>query len=414
MLSLPIKFWRVSKNIILVLSSVFLVFGLVFLADRLIFSYPVWIFSVKKIPIIFPPYSEEEFISKDFRYKVKINSIGLRNGELSIPKPKNVFRIAVIGDSYTYGWGVEEEQTWVRLLESKIKIVGKYVEVVNMGKPGADLEDYLEIARVGIPVVEPDLVILALLQGDDLHSFSSEGLLSEDTVYRLMNFLFPNISRRVTQYLLFKKLSSEAKAMSPLKNSADKNRISAKNSAIEILKGFTEDEKKRFELLDEEIKDAFKEGLLNPFLVYVAVKYPDTLLSPFSEQRFSCQPNFETALKIVKKIKEISESAGAKLIVFSVPQSFYVNEHAFNTAKRLGFNVIEEMLSSDKVDEPAMEISNYAELPCIFITEEMRKYKNRPDLFYPLDMHPTPEGHKLIADNLAPKLQEVLERFYGN
>ncbi len=408
------RLWAICKNLFLVVGSVLFLFVVVFLVDQLIFSLPIRIFSMKPIPIIFPPYSEEEFVSKDFCYKVKINSIGVRNKELSIPKPVSIFRIVVIGDSYTYGWGVEEEQTWVRLIEEKIRVAGKKVEVVNLGKPGANLEDYLEIAKVGIPLLEPDLVVLALLQGDDLHNLGSGMGLRRSRIYKMVNFLFPNITRRMTQYFLMRKLVSDTRTTSPLRNSAEKNKISAQNSAREILKEFTEEEKKRFDYLDGEIKQAFMEGLLNPFLIYVAVRYPGTLMSPLSEQKFSEQPNFNYALRIIIRIKEISESAGARLVIFSVPQSFYVNEYAFNTAKRLGFEVQPDMLTSSRVDEPAVEVAKRGDLPILVITEEVRKQRDRANLFYPLDMHPTPEGHKLIAESLAPKLQSLLNEFYGN
>lgn len=396
----------------IVVFSVLIVILVVFVFDRLLFSRPLHYSPVSSIPIIFPPFSEEEFVSTDFHYTVKINSIGLRNREISVPKPLGIFRIAVIGDSYTYGWGVEEEQTWVRLLEKMIKVRDKKLEVVNMGKPGANLEDYLEIARVGIPILEPDLVILALLQGDDLILSNKNVRQDANVLYRVVNLIFPNISRRIRQYLIIKHLTEEAKRFSPLRNSSEKNKISAQNSAHEILSGFSEEEREKFESLEVEIKEAFSSGLLNPFLIYTAVKFPKLLVDPIYTEFSSRSVEFEKILKILKGIKEISDAVNSKITFFSVPQSFYVNEHAFKTASRLGFQTVPEMLTTHKLDEMIEKFSSTLGVPYISITGEMRQYKENPDLFYPLDMHPTPEGHKLIAEKLAPKLQKLIDDLY--
>ncbi|MCX8063796.1 MAG: hypothetical protein N3G21_01325 [Candidatus Hydrogenedentes bacterium] len=407
-----VKLLSVIKNILLVLLSIIFVFLVVILIDRIIFSQPFSYFSKKPIPIIFPPFSEEEFVSSDFRYTVKINSIGLRNREVNIPKPENIFRIIVIGDSYTYGWGIEEEQSWVRLIESMLSVPRKKVEVINMGKPGANLNDYLEIARIGIPILEPDLVILALLQGDDLFTFYLQKDSPRSVIQGIAYALFPNISKRVAQYLLIKKLSINSEDMFIPRNSAEKNISSAKNSALEILSKLSEEKRKMFDSLDSQVRQYFLDGMLNPFLVYVALEFPDFLLKMITEEDFSKTQEFNSAIQIISKINEIGMVNKSKLIIFSVPQSFYVNEHALKSAEKLGFKVDLEMLSSDKLDIPIIQISNHLKIPYVSITEEMREHKHSPTLFFPLDMHPTPEGHRLIAEHLAPKIQKLLEDIY--
>src|SRR4051812_31548703 len=46
---------------------------------------------------------------------VSLNSGGLRGPEIPLRKPDGEFRVLVIGDSFTLGWGVEESKTYPRL-----------------------------------------------------------------------------------------------------------------------------------------------------------------------------------------------------------------------------------------------------------------------------------------------------------
>ena len=47
----------------------------------------------------------------------RTNSAGFRGPEYEIPKPPELFRTVIIGDSYTMGSGVEEEFTYAREVE---------------------------------------------------------------------------------------------------------------------------------------------------------------------------------------------------------------------------------------------------------------------------------------------------------
>ena len=55
--------------------------------------------------------------TSEFKHDVVLNSLDLREAE-SGPKTNGEYRILVLGDSFTYGLGVEEDETYVRLTES--------------------------------------------------------------------------------------------------------------------------------------------------------------------------------------------------------------------------------------------------------------------------------------------------------
>ena len=79
----------------------------------------------------------------DFTYSVITNSDGLREQPLV-----GIYPIAAIGDSFTYGFGVEEEQSWPTLLEDFSQI-----KVVNLGWAGFTSNVYQPaINRHAIPL----------------------------------------------------------------------------------------------------------------------------------------------------------------------------------------------------------------------------------------------------------------------
>lgn len=63
---------------------------------------------------------------------VEINSKGLRSKEFTeLPEP-NTHRILFLGDSLTFGWGVKEEETFARRLETSLS-KEQAVEIINAG-----------------------------------------------------------------------------------------------------------------------------------------------------------------------------------------------------------------------------------------------------------------------------------------
>lgn len=71
------------------------------------------------------------------KYLVKANSLGFRGPELTPQKPSDTFRILVFGDSSSFGWGVDQDDTFSSLLKGRLeRLLGKSVEIGNFAIPG--------------------------------------------------------------------------------------------------------------------------------------------------------------------------------------------------------------------------------------------------------------------------------------
>ncbi len=103
----------------------------------------------------------------DFTTSVSINSVGLRGPEISA-KTTDVFRILVLGDSFAFGWGVEDDETFAARLEKELKSEIPGIQVLNGAVPGFGLPDELEwLEHYGLHL-EPDLVLLAIFPANDI------------------------------------------------------------------------------------------------------------------------------------------------------------------------------------------------------------------------------------------------------
>lgn len=103
---------------------------------------------------------------------LRTNSMGFRDAEILVPKPRGVFRILVLGDSMTFGMGVEQEATFPDLLEEMLtgnrKAGQVRFEVINAGVPGYGTAQQLLQYRLYKQQLNPDLVILAFFVSNDL------------------------------------------------------------------------------------------------------------------------------------------------------------------------------------------------------------------------------------------------------
>ena len=103
-----------------------------------------------------------------FGVHLRVNSRGLRSPEFEVPKPPGLRRVLVLGDSVTFGWGVEEEQNFSRRLEEALRQqLACPVEVLNSGVSGyGTVEEADFFTHEGL-AFEPDVVLIYYVENDN-------------------------------------------------------------------------------------------------------------------------------------------------------------------------------------------------------------------------------------------------------
>ena len=144
-----------------------------------------------------------------------INSRGMRDREFSTVKPDGTFRIACIGDSVTYGFGIDPStNSYPKRLETLLNTFCSNsqtrFEVLNFGVPGYDAAEIVETAKQKVLPFQPDLVlygyclndpqetsleflkILAEMTNAQRHYYSSQThsfLMKHSRVFRLASYI---------------------------------------------------------------------------------------------------------------------------------------------------------------------------------------------------------------------------------
>lgn len=102
--------------------------------------------------------------------RVRTNSHGMRGArEYSLEKPPGTYRIAGIGDSNMFGWGVAEGEPYLQILERRLGEMagdGRRFEVLNFGVPGYNTA--IEVASFERKALayDPDLVVIHFIGND--------------------------------------------------------------------------------------------------------------------------------------------------------------------------------------------------------------------------------------------------------
>lgn len=139
-----------------------------------------------------------EFNNREFSTTFNVNSAGWRDDEEALNHPK----IIVLGDSYTMGWGVEQNETFVQLLEAElgqpvlntgVSSYGTAREVASLSKVNTDSLEYLIIQYCPNDFSENKQFVMA---NDSLHISShsiynqAQKARQEATNYYFFKYLF--------------------------------------------------------------------------------------------------------------------------------------------------------------------------------------------------------------------------------
>ncbi len=113
-------------------------------------------------------------------YVVSINPAGFRDRAYPLEKTADTYRILVLGDSFTFGEGVNNNETYTEVLELLLNQHSRITlfEVLNLGIGGAGTDsEYLILQRYS--TYSPELVILQTLHNDDSDCIRDAPLIRE-------------------------------------------------------------------------------------------------------------------------------------------------------------------------------------------------------------------------------------------
>jgi lysophospholipase L1-like esterase len=111
---------------------------------------------------------------------ISINSLGMRGQEIKLQKAPGQIRILAVGDSFTFGYGVSDRDTFPEELNQLLKknFPSQDIQVLNLGVSGYGSADEALVIKHKAAAYSPDLVIIGYVlndpqnrQMDPLHVF---------------------------------------------------------------------------------------------------------------------------------------------------------------------------------------------------------------------------------------------------
>ncbi len=113
---------------------------------------------------------------------VTTNALGFRGGDVASPKPAGRVRIVAIGDSLTFGWGVNDGETFCSRLAQLVgaRFPGRDFDVVNLAVGGYNTRQEVGLLRRNVSRLQPDMVLVGLYSNDIPEAFDDKGAAADN------------------------------------------------------------------------------------------------------------------------------------------------------------------------------------------------------------------------------------------
>lgn len=337
------------------------------------------------------PQIETTITAPEYKIRALHNSKGLRDDEKKYEKEAGMSRIVILGDSFMWGVGVEQNEIFAKQLELYFRKVGKRVETVNAGVAGyGPTTELLWLENEGIKY-QPDLVLLAFYIGNDVEAINEK--CTATPCYRfnkqgeleLENFPVP-------MHILHEYYLAPKDVKKPAKFSLKD--FFAHHSAFYVM-----------------AREYIKRGLpqLARLLVAVGVisKEQDipTIFQMYSSGTVSSwNKNFEWTGTLIERMKEVSHKVGSEFVVVIVPEKFRVNFNDWKLTKEVFDLTVDcdpELPTQSMVHFFRGKNLNYYDLAPEF--QNLARIEKKR-LYYRFDNHWNALGHKFAAQLVAKYL----------
>ena len=288
----------------------------------------------------------------DYRVRVRthlnLDGIGFRGGSLGGPAWG-----AAVGDSFTFGVGVEHEETWVARLAQAL---GR--EIVNLAIPAQGPPQYTRVLKRYALPLRPRVVF---------YGFYFNDLDAANRFYRMKRTLVP-VSRYLRQYSVLYNLLSESRtsALTDEPAPAGGDRV-----------GLTTDS-------EEPVIDAA------------------ALQRTLERQNRNFEQRWRVTMKELDDAVKASRDAQVELVMLYLPSRWEVYWESIKAQSRLP-----ESLDIDRRRRAVVEYCGARKIPCFDLTPALKREtaQGKP-LYFRTDGHWNREGNRVVSEALKKFLTE--------
>ncbi len=324
--------------------------------------------------------------TREFSVRYSISSQGLRDRVYGT-KEEGVYRIVCLGDSFTFGYGIDEVDGYPRALERNLLAMhpGREIEVVNMGTSSYGLwQSEIKFREAGL-ALNPDLLVLQVYPNNDVRdALRREGIVLQAYEPRYHNFMddLDNLHRRLRV-----------------------GQLRRMSRTFDLLHYFVMP-KYRYAL--SKLRPQFRGERYHERIVERPPQAPrhwsfETLLK---EPYVDLELGFDLLERSMVDLVALCEEEGIPVVMLYVPGEDTVNIErtiAWLRAQEMESSIYDFQRTSDWMDE----VCTAHRWPLVNTKGAFdRRVMTEDGLMYPEDGHPTKRGHQLIADLLGEHIEE--------
>lgn len=340
-----------------------------------------WILIVPLSPPLVPdsyrhhalvPDSHAELRQRDFAYVQRVNHLGLRGRETTMSKPAGARRILMLGDSFTMGKGVEDNQTFSALVEDSLKAAllgcgGGEVEVLNGGVDSyAPILSYLQFKRE-LADLSPDLVVLNLDHSD----------LIQEAAYRQQ--AVRDLSGEIIAVPQVWRKSAYERFLSWTSRHLYFTRI----ALVHVNRAMNYGEVSVRRVVNEAGREHFAHTLRGDV---------------------DRTAQWEDVFESIRRIRDLAESLQADFLLATYPWAHQLGDKDWVPGRaaymREGEQISDLTARTIRARSAALGIELFEALP------DFQKFKGSEKLYFDYDPHWTPTGHQVMADGLGRYIAE--------
>jgi lysophospholipase L1-like esterase len=319
---------------------------------------------------LLPPRSRLRDVQSGWDLTYATNRAGWRDDDHDEPTPPGTTRIAAVGDSFTFGQGCERGAIFPDVLEALLNERGERGEVLNLSRPGLGPEGYSVLVGEALRY-SPDVVVVSVCANDA----------SAITPAPRLNVAVRDLSHRLRLFVLAR------------------------------------DVRRRLADPPRPAWDGVGQAAGPPTLAEFQRRHgrPETnlvaacLTDPAEVARWSDVPaqgpGWDELDRYAGRMARDCRRAGCSLVLAAVPDGAQVDPHQVEVRRMLGVPV-----SADALTGPGRfqaEVRELARRHGAELFDPLGDFRAvRTGLYFPLDLHWTPAGHRLYAEGLARHLAQ--------
>lgn len=328
-----------------------------------------------------------------FDVTYRTNRYGLRGPDIAAKDDR--LRIVHIGDSYTFGWGVEEKDSIPGQAEKRLRelLATDRVDVINFGVPGTNPISFYNYAKNYVPQLKPDIVLVSLFKtrntflGHDVQPVDGHDSYIRTALEMAVRDYTPGAETKARKrwawnFALYRFIHRAV------------NHIDIHYSSVEWPgpQHTVVEHRNWFAAAAAEAKPP-GEGWKN--IADQEMLLPETL-----PQRII---DLEITFDILAMIRDEVEKIGAKFVVLILPVSWEILEEENPAEYSIGH--------AREIDRRAAVLCQAKQLLCVDATDRMEQFgrgKSHAEIYFD-DSHFTPASAAAFADIIAPAVIDVVK-----